>query len=99
MEVNISESHVLGIQLRADQIPHLASVRKRTGEKHYTFRRNIRVYTNEDGTLPLELSGYFLVSELGDINQIKPDLCLVWLVTARELVEMLESAWNAPEDK
>lgn len=81
------------VLLPAKMIPDHATVSKRTGEYTMVLRHDLTVYVvKPDG--PLKITGYFLVNERGDINQVTEETRLHWHVTAEELVDTLKNSWE-----
>ena len=95
----IDPDDLLFILMRAANIPDKSRVKKRTGEVIYTLRTKLTVYPEVRGEKPpLSVDGVFLVSHSGDINQITPDLLLLWEIEAGSLVDMLNIEWEEKDD-
>jgi len=79
------------VVLPACSIPVDSLVTKRTGQKVYTLRKEIRIFgTSERRGITADAGVLFLVSENGDINAIPAGTELVWSATADELRDLLD---------
>lgn len=86
---------VVQIVLEARLIPDRASVSTRLGDKVLLLRHNLTLrHKGLDKDRDVEIEGFFLISENGDITQIIPDLALRWHIAAEDLVDGLQSSWR-----
>lgn len=94
-EMDIEINTEFKILLPASQIPDRSTVTKRTGEKPYILRHNLKVYPVEvkgESSEPMTIDGFFLCDTSGSFYQIKPDTVLCWTVEAKDLMCRIERA-------
>ena len=88
------EGPIVKVLMEAKNIPENSIVTKKTGEKRYTLKNKINVYSADDvrpeEKVKLNIDGYFLFGARGSINQIAEDLELCWMVSLEELIVLLE---------
>lgn len=87
------------VLIQARSIPVGSSVTKKTGEKPYTLRDDVKIYgaTREQGEaksaemreLKADEGTRFLISQNGDISIISGDVELLWHVSEETLYEYL----------
>jgi hypothetical protein len=88
------------VLMEVRDIPVGATVTKKTGEKIYTLRDDVKIYgsTQEQTEALRELKAdegtRFLISQNGDISIISGDTELLWHVDGRILFEHLERKYN-----
>lgn len=90
----IMPEDTLRLLVPARMVPDRSMVTKRSGEKVYTLRRQIRVFPEdqkEGKVTPID--GFFLCFE-GDINQIGPETMLLWQMEAEQFFYTLERMWE-----
>jgi hypothetical protein len=89
----------LKIIMRADCLPHEATVTKLTGSVKYRLVNNITVYREDHSKQIIE--GLFLMSLDGrsSINGVKPDLELVWYTSLDSLGTHFGVDIYEPENK
>lgn len=93
----LNKNSILKIVMNAIDIPEGSIVTKKTGEKRYTLKNKIRVYTDGvklENKIELDIEGCFIVDTIGNINQINPDSQLAWEVTIQELRELIEEIYE-----
>lgn len=83
---------MLKVILEASKIPLESVVTKRSGEKKYTLREKLIVYSKEwkSQALLAESGTRFLVGENGDANVVPGDMELVWHADEYDVMELLE---------
>jgi hypothetical protein len=82
----------IAVVLPARMIPDRATVTKRTGDVRYVLRHDLTLYTLDKN--PTTVSGFFLVSDRGDVNQVQADKRFCWLVTAEGFVCEMRRSWK-----
>jgi len=96
-EPKIEASDVIRVLLPAHKIPEGATVTKRSGDKLYTLRRELLLYTNEGKNVLA--SGCFLCDNVGNANQVDSELELHWVLTTNELLEKLQYDWGENDEQ
>jgi hypothetical protein len=73
-----------------------ATVTKRTCDKLYTLKKDLKVYPLErkEGDDPISIQGCFLCDNEGSFNQIKPDTLVAWRVQAEMLFWCLQNRFE-----
>ena len=84
------------VLLPASMIPLDSTVTKRTGDKKYTLRKELRVFSIDktEQKIKADSGTVFLVSEKGDANAVPGDEELVWYAEDSAVRAML----NEDED-
>ena len=80
------------VLIAVGRLPNGSSVTKRTGEKQYTVRREIRIW-EVDGTakvIKADESARFLVTAGGEINTMGAGVEVIWHATLEEVVALEE---------
>ena len=89
---------MMKVLMPAKDIPLGAIVTKKTGDKPYTIRENVKIYgTVEQQTIreiKCDDGTRFLVSATGDINIVNSDTELLWHVSDRDLYNYLDCKIN-----
>jgi len=78
----------ISVLLKSDMIPDGSTVTKRTGDKRYTLKKKIKVFTGAvkmDKPVELDVEGTFLVDSNGNINQIDSSAILGWITNLDDL--------------
>jgi hypothetical protein len=78
--------------LPANQIPVESTVTKKTGDKKYTLRKELRVFSIDktEQKIKAENGTVFIVSEKGDANAVSGTEELVWHATNNAALEFLQ---------
>lgn len=86
--------------LEVREIPVGSTVTKKTGEKVYTLRDDVKIYgsTQEQTETLRELKAdsgtRFLIAQNGDISIVSGDVEMLWHVDGRILFEHLDRKYN-----
>ena len=80
---------MITVLLPAGQIPDDSKVRKVTGQKVYTLKREVRIY-GEGGTT-VKCEGVVYLCAEGSVNGVKDTTMLAMDMTDDELYDLLES--------
>lgn len=75
--------------MAAKDIPSEAQVTKRTGDKLYTLKRNITLYTELHAKVELAV-GVFLFDDRANINAVDPETLLLWYMTRGDAMELID---------
>jgi hypothetical protein len=94
---NIDPDDELRVLLPAAMIGNGGIVSKRTGRQTFTLAHNIKVYRQASDQAPITIEGFFLLNNSGSINQVDAETELHWHVTAQDLVDILQIAWEPEE--
>lgn len=86
----------LKIILPVGQIPDKAVVTKALGEKEYRLRRNLTIRRPHGNSIVI--SGYFLVADDGEFQQVHDQVSLGWKVAAEDFVELMNRSWSERVD-
>jgi hypothetical protein len=101
--IAISPEDMLLVLLPAEKIPHDATVSKRTGDQTHTLKHKLTVFALGPDDTPVRpptvIDGYFIISDRGQINQVKEYTLMHWHVTAEEFQHLLVRSWDLDNEK
>lgn len=97
--LDISElpDNTLSVLVPAVAIKDGSTVRKKTGQKEYIVKRNIKIYNTDKMEIKCEADSVFLVDDRGNISMISSDTVLLLEVEIEYLLRDLE--YGLEEDK
>jgi len=82
------------VLLPVENIPDGATVTKRTGDKEYVLRRNMKVYLLPDAPdRTIEIEGFFLGAD-GEVRQVQEGTLLHWNICAEDFVDEMQRSWH-----